>query len=140
MTTMLEIKGTSYDLEDTFQRCELNILVYMTKRLGVTMRSIIEGLQSIDVKMQAAQRLRDSGDPTAPTDELVILDFLSDEDGIDAFRGLVWLARTYARERTPDGKFFTLDEASDGIGITDFRFITPEADQGPKDAGEATQS
>jgi hypothetical protein len=133
MTTDLSILGKRYDLEATFQHAELNVLVYMTKRVGVTMRSIIGGLQQIDVKMREAEQQRLTGDLSAPTDELVLLDFLSDEDSLNAFRGLVWLARTTAGERGENNTFLDLDEANKGVGIGDIGFVNGEAPAGPKD-------
>lgn len=124
MTTDLRIKDQLYDLESTFANAQLNVLVYMTKRIGVTMKSIVGGLQEMDRSIDAAKNAGGDGqDATAAA----MMEILSTEAGLDAFRGLVWLARTHAGERTPEGKFFTLDEANEGVGFSDFDFVNDGA-------------
>lgn len=109
MTTDLRILGRDYDLEDTTQRVGLNVLVYMAKRLGITLKDIVGGLQQLNA----------GSDP---------LDLIADEKGLDAIRGLIWLARTHAGERTPEGKFFTLDDACEGVSLTDLEFADQDGD------------
>lgn len=114
MTTILRIHGTDYDLEGATSNAGLNVLIFMKKRLGISLKTIVGGLQ----------RMQNSDDP---------LDILGDEEGLEAIQGLLWLIRTSAGERAADGTFFTLEQASDGIGFLDLNFINEDEDaDGPK--------
>lgn len=122
MTTDLRIKGSEYDLEATFSNPPINVLIYMQQRLRITMKEIVGGLENMNIALTAAQTERDAGADDAPSDAAALLDVLYNEESLRAFQGLIWLARTCAGERV-DGKFFTLEEGAEGIGVADIEFL-----------------
>jgi hypothetical protein len=121
MTTSLRIRGIEYDLEEAFSNTPLNILVYMTKRVGVTMKAIVGGLQAMN------EHMGEDGNELA-----ALMEVFSDEESLDTFRGLIWLVKTQAGERADGNQFLTLDQAADGIGFRDLEFVN---EPGPTELG-----
>lgn len=128
MSTDLQIKGTRYDLEEALGNPRLNILSHMNKKIPVTIAQIRTLIGSLNDRYRAAEEARKRGDENAPSDLDVLFEIYSDDAVVEAWRGLLWLARTTAGERGKGGAFLTLDEAADDIGYQDIVWVNDGED------------
>lgn len=112
MTTNLVIGGRAYDMERATVGADLNLLIYAKRQLGVTMRSITDGLDRLN-----------AGES--------IIDLLSDDQGLESLRSLIWLCRTQEGERGDDGRYLTIEDANKGIGFLDLDFVDTDVVEEP---------
>lgn len=115
MTTGLIIQGKAYDMEHATVGADLNLLIYMKRKLGITMRSILDGLERLN-----------AGED--------VIDLLSDDEGLESLRGLIWLCKTDDGDRADDGSYLSVEDANKGIGFLDLGFDNGEPDEPEQEA------
>lgn len=96
------INGVEYDVEAGASKATLQTLYVMKTKYGIGVKQLVE----------MSRKFKTFENP---------LDILDDPDAFNAFRAMIWLARTHAGEK------LTLDEACD-FPLDQMVFTTPDAD------------
>lgn len=97
------INGIEYDVEAGASKATLQTLYVMKTKYGIGVKQLVE----------MSRKFKTFENP---------LDILDDPDAFNAFRAMIWLARTHAGEK------LTLDEACD-FPLDQMVFTTPDDDE-----------